>query len=143
MGIENLSQKGLKTLINSYEAWAKTPEGQARLKEIEERKTFVIKSLPKGWDLDDGGEDEGYCVYSNFDEEVEISVELTIDRPVAFGGKQSYKVKIKEWATDEEDEDEDYEYVLKSFDAEENWKDAIQKANDIALDYMRKMSREI
>lgn len=137
--IEDLGIGGLKALVKAYDDWKNTPKGKKRLVEVNKRKLIPItkEELPKGWELEDGGNpNDGYVVYSNTEHEIDVTIELSLSAPIHFGGRQSYEVRVKELP--DNDDDEEIERTIGTFDAEKGWKVAAQQAKDKALEYMKR-----
>jgi hypothetical protein len=137
----------LNSLIKAYDAWIATPEGKKRDAETNKRKIEILseselKQLAPFWDLNEGGVENGYVLYWCNSPNLTVKIELEIDKPIQFGGKQSYKVTVIE-EPDDDEEEEEIESVIGEFDAEKDWKAAAKQAKDVALDYMKRIVRFI
>jgi hypothetical protein len=128
---------GFEGLIEAYEKWIKTPEGKKRLEETKGRHVIEIKELPKPWELNDKDYDKpdnpSYVLYWD-GEDRDLSVELHMDHPIQYGGKESIRVTLQNPESIDKDETILWEKSVEGVD----FLEVAKKANEFVLDYMRK-----
>lgn len=127
---------GFEAMLAGYEAWKKTPQGKEYAEKSKSYKAVEIKSLPDGWEIEDGGVDEGYLTYYNNDEDIEIAVEERWGLPCWNGGyPKLHFIEVSRKYCNEEDE---LRPVAKFSVYELGWDEAFKQANEKAKSLMER-----
>jgi hypothetical protein len=93
--------------------------------------------LPEGWELEDGGVKEGYFMYSNYEEEIDIIVQPHWGRPCWCGGYPKFHYIEVSRRRDYENNNEPVQ--LKTFSVYElGWDEAFRQANEFAKQKMER-----
>ena len=125
----------VKAMLAGYEAWEKTPQGKEYIEKSKLQNVIEIKPLPNGWYLQDGGIEEGYFVYSNDDDEIDIMVQEHFGMPCWCGGYP--KLQYIEVSRKYSDENEG-RTVAKFSVYELGWDEAFKQANEKAKKLMER-----
>ena len=126
---------GFEAMLAGYEAWKKTPLGKEYIEKSKSQKSIEIKPLPDGWFLRDGGVEEGFFVYSNDDDEIDITVQDHFGMPCWCGGypKLQY-IEVSRIYNDETEE-----RVVAKFNVYKlGWDEAFKQANEFAKSKMER-----